>query len=125
MPVYPEKSIPFLIETTKTLIEIEPTMIQLTHQAARVDNGRGGLTTSGSPTTEPTPKARFFSETTPKEQAVIKQEGKELVVDWVLVGMPGDDIRENDTFVVAGVQYKVWNVHDDKRWQVKGLCLRA
>lgn len=100
-------------------------MIQLTHAPVQVSDGRGGYKGSGSPQTEPEPKARFFSQTTPKESVLIKQEGKELLVDWVLVGLPGDDIREEDTFLVAGVEYKVWNVHDDKRWQVKGLCRRA
>lgn len=118
-------AIEFLKKTTDALIEFEPTMVTLTHAPAFVDNGRGGVVSSGAAVSETVPKARFFSQTTPKESVIIKNEGREVVVDWVLVGPFGDDIREEDTFVVGGVKYKVWVVHDDKRWQTKGLVSRA
>ena len=118
-------AIEFLKKTTQELIDLEPTPITLTHAPAMVSNSRGGLTASGSPVTESLPVNRFFSQTTPKESVIVKSEGREVVVDWVLIGLVGDDIRENDTFSVSGVQYKVWVVHDDKRWQTKGLVSRA
>lgn len=118
-------AIEFLRRTTDTLIEFEPTAITLTHPPAMVSNGRGGVVASGSSVSETQPKNRFFSQTTPKEVVVIKSEGREILVDWVLIGPYGDDIREGDTFTVAGTNYKVWTVHDDKRWQTKGLVSRA
>jgi hypothetical protein len=118
-------AIDFLKKTTDTLIAFDPTPITLTHAPAMVSNGRGGVIASGSTTTETSPKNRFFSMTTPKETVTIKSEGREVVVDWVLVGPFGDDIREGDTFTVGGIGYKVWIVHDDKRWQTKGLVSRA
>jgi hypothetical protein len=120
-----QDAIEFLKKTTAELISFEPTLIALTHAPVLVSNGRGGLTLSGAAVTETTPKNRFFSQTTPKESVTIKSEGKEIVVDWVLIGLVDDDIREGDTFVVGGVSYKVWNVHDDQRWQKKGLVTRA
>lgn len=118
-------TIEYLKKTTEALIAFEPTMVRLTHAPALVSNGRGGLTPSGSSTTESTAKARFFSQTTPKEVVMVKNEGREVVVDWVLIGPVGDDIREGDTFTLQGVNYKVWVVHDDKRWETKGLVSRA
>lgn len=118
-------AVEFLKKTTDALIEFEPTLVQLTHPPVMVSNGRGGLTASGSGTLESVAKERFFSQTTPKETVTIKSEGKEIVVDWVLVGPFGDDIREGDTFTVNGTKYKVWNVHEDKRWQTKGLVSRV
>lgn len=119
------QTVEFLRKTTDTLIEYEPTMVQLTHPPEMIPNGRGGLTPSGTSTAEDAPVARFFSQTTPQEIVSIKSEGREVVVNWVLVGPYGDDIREGDTFTVDGVEYKVWVVHDDKRWQTKGLVSRA
>lgn len=118
-------AIEFLKKTTQELIDFEPTLIQLVHAPILVANGRGGLTPSGSVTPEPVAKNRFFSQTTSKESVVVKSEGREILVDWVLVGLVDDDIREGDTFTVSGVTYKVWTIHDDKRWQTKGLVARA
>lgn len=118
-------AIEFLKKTTQELISFEPTLITLTHPPALVSNGRGGLVPSGSPVTESTPVARFFSQTTPKEQVIVKSEGREVLVDWVIIGLVDDDIREGDTFTVSGKNYKVWTIHEDRRWQTKGLVSRA
>lgn len=118
-------AIEFLKKTTEELINHEPTFITLIHPPALVANGRGGFIADGAPVAEMVGRNRFFSQTTAKEQVVIKSEGKEILVDWVLIGLVDDDIRESDTFTVGGVIYKVWTIHDDRRWQIKGLVSRA
>src|SRR6478609_10529087 len=125
MPIAPDRSIPILIKTTEVLIECEPTAIRLLHAPELEDNGRGGKKRQGVGVLESAPVNRFFSQTTPRETVTIKSEGKDLIIDWVLIGLPGDDIRAGDEFTVDGYVYKVWEVHPDTRWQVKGLCKRS
>lgn len=70
---------------------------------------------------EPLPAARrYFGTVSSDPPRVIREEGEQLVLRHVLVGMPGDDIKEKDTFQIGTRKFEVVEVDVNEGWQTKG-----
>lgn len=110
-----------LIESTETLIEEDGMDISV----QRVQWERtpaGGVRRVGDSTPQP-PVRRFFGAASGTPPRVIRDEGEQLVVSHVLVGMPGDDIKEKDTFSVGARKFEVVEMDPNTSWHSKGWCV--
>lgn len=107
-----------LISTTADLIQDDPTMISL----VRVEWQRtpsGGMRRLDPPTTKPA-KARYFGAVIGDPVYVTRDEGEHILARHVIVGMPGDDIQQKDTFTLGGREFEVVQMHPERSWQTKG-----
>lgn len=112
------------IQATRDLIDIEPTEITLTRPGEATRTPSGGMIPAGGPTNLD-PVKRFFSPTSAKERLSIEVGGKLLNVDYVLVGLPGDDMKSEDTFVVDGQKFRIIYVApENKDFETRAYVVR-
>lgn len=66
------------------------------------------------------PVPRFFGAVTGDPRYVQLSEGEQVVSNHVIVGLPGDDIKEKDTFKIGTRTFLVVELEPDDSYQVKG-----
>lgn len=107
-----------LVATTADLIEDNPTSIAL----LRVQWERtpaGGMRRVDPPALQ-VAKNRFFGSVIGDPVYVTRDEGEIVEARHVIVGMPGDDIQEKDTFKIGNRTFEIIAIHPERSWQVKG-----
>lgn len=107
-----------LIRTTSDLIAQDPIEISL-KRFEWVRTSSGGQTRSGAPV-ELDPVPRFFAGVVADAVYVTRVEGEQIVCRHVIIGLPGDDIQQKDTFTVDGRNFEVVEIHPEKSFQTKG-----
>jgi len=119
------------IRTTEALIEVEGRMIALVRPPEAVDDGAGGriVPHGGAPVPQVAVK-RYFGGKINNRMNNMPFEGANSVGEYlrvksVLIGMPGDDIQENDVFSVGGLTYSVDFVYPDKSFEVRADCVHV
>lgn len=111
------------IQTTKDLIESEPTMISLKRSSPWVRTASGGrIRAEGEPTVLD-PVARWFSGIVEDAHIVTRDEGEQIVCRHVLIGMPDDDVQEKDFFSVGERNFEVIEIHPARDFQTKAWCV--
>lgn len=94
------------VEATRLLIETEPTMISLVRPGTKTRTASAGMAPAGPPTALEG-KKRFFSPTSAQERLSIEIGGTLVNINYVLVGLPGDDIKADDTFVIGDKNFRI------------------
>lgn len=119
------------IRTTEKLIEVEGREIALIRPPQPEDDGAGGriIPHGGAPVPQD-PKRRYFGGKINNRMNNMPFEGASSVGEYlrvkaVLVGMPGDDIQENDVFSVGGLTYSVDFVYPDQSFEVRADCVHV
>lgn len=119
------------IRTTEKLIEVEGRMITLVRPPEAEDDGAGGrIVPHGGAVTPMPPVRRYFGGKINNRMNNMPFEGANSVGEYlrvksILVGMPGDDIKENDTFAVDGLTYHVEFVYPDQTFEVRADCMHV
>lgn len=109
-----------LIESTEALIAEDGLDIALS-RSAWVETPAGGVRPGAS---GPLPSVRrFFGAVTMEPARVVREEGEQLVLRHILVGMPGDDIKAKDSFTIDDRKYEVYEIDPNNTWQTKGWCI--
>lgn len=106
-----------LIQTTEDLIADDHVSIVL------IRNTRERTPSGGQRPVVPVPqpaKDRYFGAVTGDPVQITRDEGEHALARHVIIGMPGDDIQEKDTFLLAGRKFEVYRIHPDQSYQVKG-----
>lgn len=108
-----------LIQGTAQLIEEAPLLLSLTRRSEAQKDASGGHS-PGAPV-DLDPVRRTLVPIDPQSSSVANagDYGEEWRVLSTLVGMPGDDIQVNDTFVIDDIEHRVVFVFEDKTYQVK------
>lgn len=109
--------IPDLIESTKDLIAFRGQDIALTASVGTRTNAGGVSRRPGEPRN---PVRRYFAAVAADARRLVTFEGERLEIRHVLIGMPGDDIRENDTFSIGNRKFQVVEVDPNETFQKKG-----
>lgn len=111
-----ERALADLIRTTADLIASEPLTITLKFQEfTRTPSGgqqRG-------PVQSRDPKERFFSGVTQDASYITRDEGEMVRGEFVLIGMPDDDMEEKDFFFVGARRFEIVEVENDRTFQCK------
>lgn len=97
-----------------SFIDRNPFYVSFT-RLTMVPDGAGGKVQSG-PTTLDAQKVRLVGQ--PRPGTIVTTEGRQVVVDLALVGMPDLDVELEDEFTVAGRKYEVVNIDDQPSWRV-------
>ncbi len=105
-----------LRETTADLIADNPTTIAL-QRVVWQRTPSGGMSQTGN-LSQP-PKQRYFGAVRGDPTYVTREQGEVILARHVLVGLPGDDIQEKDTFSVGSRKFEVVEIHPDATWQTK------
>lgn len=106
-----------LIATTKDLIESESTEIALIRNVPT--RSPSGQLQKSVPDPQPA-KRRYFAGVVADPVIYTRDEGQMVRAEHVIIGEPGDDIREGDTFQIGNRKFKVTEIHPDTSYQVKG-----
>lgn len=109
-----------LISTTEDLIEHDHVSVALTR--SEWERVPGGGTRPKNPTPQEA-KDRFFGAVTTDPRYVTLSEGEQVISNHVLIGLPGDDIKEKDTFKIGSRTFLVVEVEPDTSYQVKGWVI--
>jgi|SRR6478736_34527 len=107
------------IAVTRSMIAEEGIPVALSRPSAPEPDGAGGFTRNDTPTPQNAVQ-RFLGYPTPDLNESLIEQGEYMPLRFVLVGMPGDDMSEGDTFEHQGRTFKVELIHPDKSYQVKG-----
>lgn len=70
-------------------------------------------------------KRRFFGAVTTDPRIIVNDQGDHVEARHVLVGPPGDDIVEKDTFQVGTRTFKVMEIHPDGSYQTKAWVIES
>lgn len=108
---------------TSHVIATVGTEVIITRPADYVDDGAGGKHRPGPPTTLPA-KRYWVSGVSADHRFTSSETGQRVQGDYVIVGMPEDDIRKGDEFIYNGIELRVRYV-DRFPWQVRGICVYA
>lgn len=109
-------------QATEDLINFEGQMIALVRKTAARTPAGGVVRTQAA--TEQTSKRRFFAGSSATPRQVFRNEGEAVVGSYLLIGLPGDDIRKDDEFEANGQNFRVQNVDSDTRFQTRAWCVR-
>lgn len=109
-----------LIQSTASLIEEDGMVVELLRSVWE-ETASGGIRRGTSVLQDPA--RRFFGAVTADPYRLLREEGEQIVLRHVLIGMPGDDIQEKDTFEVGGRQFEIVDVAPDKTWETRGWCV--
>lgn len=113
------------IDATRDLIEFEGQDIALTRPGEQTRTPGGGMAPAGPPTVFD-PVKRFFSPTSARERLSFEVGGKLVSIDYVLVGMPGDDIKADDTFTSDGQKFRILFVSPECReYETRAFVVRG
>lgn len=111
-----EEALEDMIQATADLIASEPITITLKYQSVtRTPAGgvkRGELLSRD-------PKVRFFSGIVPDAAYITRDEGEIVRGEFVLIGMPDDDMEQKDIFYVGARRFEIVEVESDRTFQCK------
>lgn len=116
------KMIPALIQSTATIIAQEGRTIVLERPGDPVPDGAGGFRPADPPTVAQPPLRLYYSgiagvRFNPVEH--YSEQGENMRVRAVIIGMPDDDIREGDRFTVDGFTFVINFMHPNREYQTK------
>lgn len=111
------------IKTTADLIEHYGMDVTLVREPPLVPDGAGGRVRDGSAVPQE-PKRRFFQGVTTDSEFVVNVDGEQVRTTHVLVGMPDDDIQQNDEFELNDQKFKVVWMHPFIGYEVKGRVIQ-
>jgi hypothetical protein len=110
-----------LLETTKDLIEFGPSYDIVIRREGMTRTPSGGQI-KGTP--ENIPEQRlYFSPTTGDPRYVQLTEGEKVETSHVLIGLPAADVKEKDEFIVHGRDFRVVEVHADRRYETRAWVI--
>lgn len=113
------------VQATRDLIALEPTEIALVRPGTQTRTPAGGMAPAGPPQNLEA-KNRFFSATAAQDRLSIEVGGKLVNVDYVLVGLPGDDIKADDTFTVDGKDFRILYVcEENAEYETRAYVVRG
>lgn len=105
-----------LLQTTKDLIDFNSFQITLLRGGwTRVP---GGGQRQEEPVAQPVQKL-YFGAVMYDPRMVVTIEGEQVIANYVLIGLPGADIKEKDLFSVGTQTFKVVEVHPDTSYEVR------
>lgn len=108
------------IRQTAYLIEVDGRVISLI-RAVEEDDGAGGTILS-----DPTPLPgvrRFFGSVSEDTREANTIPGTTITADYILIGMPGDVIKDEDEFMIGDRNFVVKWVDPNQDYQVKALVV--
>lgn len=94
--------------------------IALWRKAAPTPSGAGGFIPAADPNAPLLTKKRFFQTTIMPASDRSDVRGEKTFVQFVIIGLVGDDIQENDWFFVNGRRYDIDFIDPDRTFQLKG-----
>ena len=111
-------------KATESLIAEFGTEIALRRKGEQVRSAAGGVRRAEDPFTLQ-PVRRYFGSTGGNPVVITTTNGQTVAVGFVLVGLVGDDIQEDDEFTVNNQNYRVFRIDPvTVEYQRKGWCDR-
>jgi hypothetical protein len=109
-----------LRKSTAALIKASPTPVSLMRKGEQVRTAAGGVRRVDDPIVLPE-VPRYFGSTGVNPTVITTPNGNRISVGFVLIGLPGDDMQEDDTFVLEGETYRIIKIDPvTARYETKG-----
>jgi hypothetical protein len=117
-----QRDVVLLKRDTSQLIAAEGRLVALERKATWERTAEGGQRRTGATTTEDPAVKRFFLMLRGEARYVEGVNGEMMLAEAVLLGMPDDDIRQLDTFMLDGRSWEVFSVDTDQRYETRAHC---
>lgn len=106
------------IKSTEAFISENPIDIRLVRMP-RVKTSAGGYT-NGAPVSLPPQRVRLVSQQGYLADLRLSDQGDVSVPRFVVIGVPGTDMKKGDTFTHEGTEYKINRINTSPPYAIRG-----